>query len=109
MSNIIITCAITGSINTPSMSPYLPITADEITEHALGAAEAGASLLHLHARDPDKGSPSALPRCSTYHRLEIRLGKPFLEGTGDMVFKNTPRDIKPILKQMGEVRGHALV
>lgn len=61
MSKIIITCAITGSIHTPSMSPYLPITADEITEHALGAAEAGASILHLHARDPDDGRPSASP------------------------------------------------
>jgi len=62
VSKIIITCAITGSIHTPSMSPHLPITADEITEHALGAAEAGAAILHLHARDPENGRPSALPR-----------------------------------------------
>ena len=59
MSKILITCAITGSIHTPSMSPYLPVTADEITEHALGAAEAGAAVLHLHARDPKTGQPSA--------------------------------------------------
>lgn len=59
MSKILITCAITGSIHTPSMSPYLPVTADEITEHALGAAEAGAAILHLHARDPETGQPSA--------------------------------------------------
>ncbi|MFX0545749.1 3-keto-5-aminohexanoate cleavage protein [Roseovarius sp. S1116L3] len=61
MSRIIITCAITGSIHTPSMSPYLPITADEITEHSIGAAEAGAAILHLHARDPEDGRPSAAP------------------------------------------------
>jgi uncharacterized protein (DUF849 family) len=59
MSKIIITCAVTGSIHTPSMSPYLPVTAEEITDHAVGAAEAGASILHLHARDPDTGQPSA--------------------------------------------------
>ncbi len=60
MTKILITCAITGSIHTPSMSPYLPITPDEITEHALGAAEAGAAILHLHARNPKTGQPSAL-------------------------------------------------
>ena len=59
MTKVLITCAITGSIHTPSMSPYLPITPDEITEHALGAAEAGASILHLHARNPETGQPSA--------------------------------------------------
>ncbi|HEY9038680.1 MAG TPA: 3-keto-5-aminohexanoate cleavage protein [Roseovarius sp.] len=61
MSKIIITCAITGSIHTPSMSPYLPITADQITEASIGAAEAGAAILHLHARDPKDGRPSASP------------------------------------------------
>ncbi|WP_455372490.1 3-keto-5-aminohexanoate cleavage protein [Limibacillus halophilus] len=62
MSKIIITCAVTGSIHTPSMTPYLPVTADEITEQALGAAEAGAAILHLHARDPQDGRPSADPK-----------------------------------------------
>ncbi len=61
MSKILITCAITGSIHTPSMSPHLPVTADQITEHAVDAAEAGASILHLHARDPETGQPSADP------------------------------------------------
>lgn len=145
------------------MSPYLPITADEITEHALGAAEAGASILHLHARDPDNGHPSALPEHfmpfltrikqhsdavlnittggSAIMTLDDRLAsaltaepemcslnmgsmnfalypatkritdwkyaweKPFLQGTDDMVFKNTPRDIEHILTQIGEIRG----
>lgn len=59
MSKIIITCAITGSIHTPSMSPHLPITAEEISEQAIDASEAGAAILHLHARDPETGRPSA--------------------------------------------------
>ncbi|WP_137391333.1 3-keto-5-aminohexanoate cleavage protein [Rhodoligotrophos defluvii] len=53
----IITCAVTGSIHTPSMSPHLPITAEEIAEAAIGAAEAGAAIVHLHARDPRDGRP----------------------------------------------------
>lgn len=56
---VIITCAVTGSIHTPSMSPYLPVTPDEIATSAIEAAEAGASVLHLHARDPESGRPSA--------------------------------------------------
>ena len=58
---VIITCAVTGSIHTPSMSPHLPITADEIVEAAVGAAEAGAAVIHLHARDPKTGAPDQSP------------------------------------------------
>ena len=58
---VIITCAVTGSIHTPSMSPYLPVTPDEIAEAAIGAAEAGASIIHLHARDPEDGRPTQDP------------------------------------------------
>jgi uncharacterized protein (DUF849 family) len=61
MSKIIISCAITGSIHTPSMSPYLPVTAAQITAGAIGAAEAGAAILHLHARHPETGHPSSDP------------------------------------------------
>ena len=61
MDKIIITCAVTGSIHTPSMSPHLPVTADEIAEQSVDAAEAGASILHLHARDPKDGRPSSSP------------------------------------------------
>jgi uncharacterized protein (DUF849 family) len=57
----IITCAITGSIHTPTMSPYLPITPEQIALEAIAAAEAGAAILHLHARDPHDGRPSADP------------------------------------------------
>ena len=163
MSKVIITCAVTGSIHTPSMSPYLPVTAEEITDHAVDAAKAGAAILHLHARDPDGGQPSAsvdhfmgfLPRIrqatdavlnistggSAVMTLDQRLAapkraepemcslnmgtmnfalypaadrisewthdweEPFLRGSDDLVFKNTPRDIARILSEMGEERG----
>jgi len=58
---IIISCAVTGSIHTPSMSPYLPVTAQEIAESALGAAAAGAAIVHLHARNPIDGRPDQSP------------------------------------------------
>ena len=61
-SKIIITCAVTGSIHTPTMSPYLPVIPSEIVDAAVGAAEAGASIIHLHARDPATGKPSPDPR-----------------------------------------------
>jgi len=53
----IISCAITGAIHTPSMSPHLPVTPQQIIDQALEAAEAGAAILHLHARDPETGKP----------------------------------------------------
>ncbi|MFY0614436.1 MAG: 3-keto-5-aminohexanoate cleavage protein [Hyphomicrobiaceae bacterium] len=56
-NKVIISCAVTGSIHTPSMSPHLPITAEEIADAAIGAAEAGAAIVHLHARDPETGKP----------------------------------------------------
>lgn len=57
----IISCAVTGSVHTPTMSDYLPITPDEIAQQSVEAAEAGAAILHLHARDPKDGRPSADP------------------------------------------------
>jgi 3,5-dioxohexanoate:acetyl-CoA acetone transferase len=163
MSKIIISCAVTGSIHTPSMSPYLPVTAEAIAEQAIGAAEAGAAILHLHARDPLTGQPSAslehymafLPAIregteavinlttggSAVMTLEQRLAaplaakpemcslnmgsmnfalypmlgkrtewlhdweEPFLRNSDDLVFKNTPRDIEGVLRQMGQQRG----
>jgi uncharacterized protein (DUF849 family) len=163
MREIIITCALTGSIHTPSMSPHLPVTADEIARAGVEAAQAGAAILHLHARDPGTGKPSAdpdhfrafLPRLkqgcdavlnlstggSAVMSLDERLAapkeaapemaslnmgtmnfalypmaeritdwqhdweKPFLEGSDDLVFKNTPRDIARILTELGQERG----
>ena len=59
---VIITCAVTGSIHTPSMSPHLPITPRQIADAAVGAAEAGAAIVHLHARDPGDGHPTQDPK-----------------------------------------------
>jgi uncharacterized protein (DUF849 family) len=59
---VIITCAVTGAIHTPSMSPYLPITPKEIADAAVAAAEAGAAIVHLHARDPVDGRPTQDPK-----------------------------------------------
>ena len=58
---VIITCAVTGAIHTPSMSPYLPVTPQEIADAATGATEAGAAIVHLHARDPKTGQPDQSP------------------------------------------------
>jgi len=58
---VVITCAVTGAIHTPSMSPHLPITPDEIAAAAIGAWEAGAAIVHLHARDPKDGRPDQRP------------------------------------------------
>jgi uncharacterized protein (DUF849 family) len=58
---VIITCAVTGAIHTPSMSPHLPVTPQEVADAAIGAAEAGAAIVHLHARDPQTGKPDQSP------------------------------------------------
>jgi len=58
---VIISCAVTGAIHTPSMSPHLPVSAQEIAEAAIGAAEAGAAVIHLHARNPEDGRPDQNP------------------------------------------------
>ena len=58
---VIITCAVTGAIHTPTMSPHLPVTPEEIAAAAVGAAEAGAAIVHLHARDPNDGRPDQSP------------------------------------------------
>lgn len=69
---VIITCAVTGAIHTPSMSPHLPITPDEILADAVGAAEAGAAILHLHARDPRTGRPDQRPEAFARFLPQIR-------------------------------------
>ena len=60
-NKVIITCAVTGAIHTPSMSPHLPVTPEEITDAAIGAAEAGAAIVHLHARDPQDRQADQTP------------------------------------------------
>ena len=70
-NKVIISCAVTGSIHTPTMSEYLPITPAQIAESAIGAAEAGAAILHLHARDPANGRPTSDP--ATYMQFLPRI------------------------------------
>jgi 3,5-dioxohexanoate:acetyl-CoA acetone transferase len=60
-NKVIITCAVTGAVHVPSQSEYLPITPEQIAENAIGAAEAGAAILHLHARNPENGRPTSDP------------------------------------------------
>lgn len=160
---VIISCAVTGSVHTPAMSPWLPLTPDDIARQAIEAAEAGAAILHLHARDPADGRPTADPKVfdrfvprikeatdavinittggSTRMTLEERLAyplqaspemcslnmgsmnfsihpaarritqwrydweKPYVEGMEDLIFRNTFRDIRHLLKVLGEERG----
>lgn len=70
---VIVTCAVTGAIHTPSMSPHLPANPDQIAESAIGAARAGAAILHVHARDPDTGRPSQDPEL--FRRILPRIRK----------------------------------
>jgi len=157
---VIVTCAITGAVHTPTMSEHLPITPEQIIKESLAAAEEGASILHLHARRPSDGKPTADPKVfgqflpeirkstnavinitsggSTSMTLEERLAAPlkfkpemaslnmgsmnfathplatkynnwkyewekdYLEATEDTIFRNTFRDIRMILKNLGE-------
>ena len=71
---VIITCAVTGAIHTPTMSPYLPITPEEIATASIEAAEAGASIIHLHARDPETGKPDPRPELFQDFMARIAAG-----------------------------------
>lgn len=159
MKKVIITCAVTGSVHTPSMSPYLPYKPEDIAQQAIAAAEAGAAILHLHARDPVDGRPSADPSNFLRYLPEIReatdavinittggstrmtvderiaaalrlkpemaslnMGtmnfsfhplankfdwqhdweQPYVEGSEDGIFRNTFKDIRRILSEVGE-------
>jgi uncharacterized protein (DUF849 family) len=160
MNKVIITCAVTGAIHTPSMSPHLPVTPDEIAEAAIGAAQAGAAVIHLHARDPQTGRPDQtpeafarfLPRVKQSTDAVVNLttgGAPWmtvkdrirpaatfkpevaslnmgsmnfglfpmlnrfqdfkhdwereaLEGSRDLVFRNTFQDIEYVLRELGD-------
>ncbi|MBC3504834.1 3-keto-5-aminohexanoate cleavage protein [Pseudomonas sp. SWRI59] len=157
---IIITCAVTGAMHTPTMSEHLPITPDQIAQQAIEAVEAGASIVHLHARNPIDGRPSPDPALfdefvpeiarktgavinittggSTRMTLEERLAyplrarpemcslnmgsmnfsihpiarkidnwqheweRPYVEGMEDLIFRNTFKDIKHIMQDLGE-------
>ncbi|MDJ0610458.1 MAG: 3-keto-5-aminohexanoate cleavage protein [Kiloniellales bacterium] len=102
---VIITCAITGSIHTPSMSPHLPVTPDEIAEAAIAAAEAGATVLHLHARDPEDGRPTQDPEI--YHRFLPRIKQNTKAvvniTTGGGPYMSVEERLQPALKYSPEV------
>src|ERR687886_827622 len=70
-NKVIISCAITGAIHVPSLTPHLPIPPDQIAENAIGAAEAGAAIVHLHARDPEDGRPTPDPEVFAQFLPEI--------------------------------------
>ena len=152
---VIITCAITGAIHTPTMSPHLPVTPAQIAEAAIGAAQAGAAIVHLHARNPQTGRPDQSPEAfgaflprikqasnvvinlttggspamrveervlpaqmfkpevaslnmgsmnfglypmlGRYRHFEFDWEQPYLDGTRDLIFRNTFKDIEFVL------------
>src|SRR4051794_23685545 len=94
---VVITCAVTGAIHTPSMSPHLPVTPDEIVADALAAAEAGAAILHLHARDPKTGKPDQTPEAFARFLPRIKQGTSAVINltTGGSPFMSVEERIKP--------------
>jgi 3,5-dioxohexanoate:acetyl-CoA acetone transferase len=97
---VIITCAITGSIHTPSMSPHLPVTASEIVASACEAAAAGAAILHLHARDPDSGRPDQRPEAFQPFLARIKQGTDAVVNltSGGSPFMTIEERIQPSLR-----------
>lgn len=97
---VIVSCAVTGSVHTPSMSPYLPITAKEIAEAALGAADAGAAIVHLHARDPLDGRPDQSPDAFEPFLKEIRQRSDVVINitTGGSPFMSLDERLAPAVK-----------
>ena len=104
-NKVIITCAVTGAIHTPSMSPHLPVTPDEIIEQALGAAEAGAAILHLHARDPETGKPDQTPEAFARFlpRIKQQTGAAINITTGGSPYMRVEERVKPAEKFAPEV------
>jgi 3,5-dioxohexanoate:acetyl-CoA acetone transferase len=96
-NKVIITCAVTGAIHTPSMSPHLPVTPGEIAVEALAAAEAGAAILHLHARDPETGKPDQTPEAFARFLPRIKQGTDAVINltTGGSPFMTPAERVKP--------------
>lgn len=97
---VIITCAVTGAIHTPSMSPHLPVTPDQIIDQAVGAAEAGAAILHIHARDPETGRPDQTPEGfeKLLPRIKERTGAVINVTTGGSPFMKVEERVRPALQ-----------
>jgi uncharacterized protein (DUF849 family) len=102
---VIISCAITGSIHTPSMSPHLPVTATEIAESALGAAEAGAAIVHLHARNPVDGRPDQSPEAFEPFLKRIKQSSNVVVNltTGGSPYMTVEERVRPAAKWQPEV------
>jgi len=102
---VIITCAVTGSIHTPTMSPYLPITPQEIADAAVGAAEAGAAIVHLHARDPVDGHPTQDPKYFRIFAADIARRSDVVLNftTGGAATMTTEERLQPALQLKPEV------
>ena len=96
-TKVIITCAVTGSIHTPSMSPHLPVSAEEIAEAAIGAAEAGAAIVHLHARNPVDGRPDQSPEAFEPFLRQIKARSNVVVNltTGGSPFMSVEERIRP--------------
>jgi uncharacterized protein (DUF849 family) len=102
---VIITCAVTGSIHTPTMSPHLPITPEEIAEAAIGAAKAGAAIVHLHARDPKDGRPTQDPELFRQFAPKIKAACDVVLNftTGGAPTMSVEERLQPALKLKPEV------
>jgi uncharacterized protein (DUF849 family) len=102
---VIITCAVTGAIHTPTMSPHLPVTPDEIAEAAIGAAEAGAAIIHLHARDPETGRPDQTPEAFARFlpRIKQQTDAVINLTTGGAPHMQVQERVQPALKFKPEV------
>ncbi|HJS39031.1 MAG TPA: 3-keto-5-aminohexanoate cleavage protein [Burkholderiales bacterium] len=102
---VIITCAVTGSIHTPSMSPHLPVTPAEIARAAIGAAQAGAAIVHLHARNPKDGSPSQDPALFHEFLPQIAVASDVVINltTGGAATMTTDERLQPALQLKPEV------
>ncbi len=104
-NKVIITCAVTGAIHTPSMSEYLPITPEQIAEQAIGAAEAGASILHLHARNPETGQPDQTPEAFRRFLPQVKAGTEAAINitTGGSPYMKVEERVKPAAEFKPEV------
>jgi uncharacterized protein (DUF849 family) len=102
---VIITCAVTGAIHTPTMSPHLPITPDEIAEGAIGAAKAGAAIVHLHARNPKDGRPTQDPEAFRQFLPKIKAAADVVINitTGGAPTMGVEERLQPALKLKPEV------
>ncbi len=104
-NKVIITCAVTGAIHTPSMSPHLPITPAEIAEAAIGAAKAGAAVVHLHAREPKDGRPTQDPKMFMQFLPQIKAASDVVINltTGGAPTMNIQDRLQPALQLKPEV------